>query len=63
MNILYGVDGVLLSNWTLDHETNLDHALTYLRTHHAIETGTRIIAITDIMEDAREIPALEIWTV
>lgn len=62
MRILYGIIPYLLSNWG-NHSENLENALHKLLKDGVITRQSRVIAITDIIKNDHDIPAMEIITV
>lgn len=60
MNALYGIEPVMLPEWTDDHMANLDAALKSLRASGRIGTSGRVAVVTDLMRDGKEVPVLEI---
>lgn len=59
MNILFGITPFLLSDWS-EHEQNLENAIRLLETQGLVNKETKIVAVTDIVRNGNEIPALEI---
>ncbi len=62
MRILYGIIPYLLSNWG-NHSENLENALHKLLKDGVITRESRVIAITDIIKNNHDVPAMEIITV
>ncbi len=59
MRILYGIRPFLLHSWS-DHQSNLEDALRFLLHSWKITKDMRVIAVTDVMKNGKEIPAMEI---
>ena len=60
MNALYGIEPVMLPEWSDDHMANLDAAIKNLRASGRIGNSGRVAVITDLMRDGKEVPVLEI---
>lgn len=60
MNALFGIKPVKLANWSVNHMENLESALKTLTASGAISKTGRIVAVTDIPRDGKEVPVLEI---
>ena len=60
MNALFGIKPVKLANWSANHMENLESALKTLTASGAISKTGRIVAVTDIPRDGKEVPVLEI---
>ncbi|MCK9271960.1 pyruvate kinase [Candidatus Gracilibacteria bacterium] len=63
MNILFGIRPYLLGNWTTNQKDNVINSISFLLKNGKITKESKVIAITDIQKDNKEIPALEIITV
>ncbi|MBP9812295.1 pyruvate kinase [Candidatus Gracilibacteria bacterium] len=59
MEVLYGVNPHLLSEWG-EHQTNLESALKVLVQKGSIHPESRVIAVTDVLKNMKEIPVMEI---
>lgn len=62
MRILFWVNPHVLTSWG-DHADNLENALRYLIGKWCIHRDMRIIAVTDVVKNGKEIPVMEIITV
>lgn len=60
MNALFGIEPIHLPEWSGDHQANLEAALGALRASKRISESGRIVAITDLLRDGKEVPVLEI---
>lgn len=63
LNILFGINPYLLENWTDHYKENVISSIELLLKNWELNRESRIIAITDIQKDGKEIPALEIITI
>lgn len=63
MNILFWIRPYLLENWTTNQKDNVSNSINFLLSKWKISKESKVIAITDIQKDNKEIPALEIITV
>jgi pyruvate kinase len=59
MEILYGVNSHLLLEWW-EHQKNLENALKVLVEKGNITHESRVIAVTDVIKNNKEIPVMEI---
>jgi hypothetical protein len=59
MQILYGVNPHLLLEWW-EHQNNLENALKVLLEKWSIRPESRVIAVTDVVKNNKEIPVMEI---
>lgn len=59
MEILYGVTPHHLPSWW-EHEKNLENALKLLLDQGSISLDSRVIAVTDVIKNNKEIPVMEI---
>lgn len=59
MEILYGVTPHILHHWW-DHQQNLEDALKLLLETGSITLESRVIAVTDVTKNGKEIPVMEI---
>ena len=59
MEVLYGVTPHLLSSWS-EHQKNLENALNLLLENGSILLNSRVIAVTDVIKNNKEIPVMEI---
>jgi len=62
MQVLYGIVPHHLSEWE-DHTTNIENALKKLLKEGIVTRESRVIAITDLIKNNLEVPAMEIITV
>lgn len=62
MQVLYGIVPHHLSEWE-DHTTNIENALKKLLKEGIITRESRVIAVTDLIKNNLEVPAMEIITV
>ncbi|MDQ1344431.1 MAG: Pyruvate kinase [Patescibacteria group bacterium] len=60
VNALFGIEPILLPEWSDDHQANLEAALRELRTSKRVSETGRVVAVTDVIRDGKEVPALEI---
>lgn len=63
MNALFGIDPVLLSDWSEDLEANLDSAIAFLKAKNLLSSGERVVAVNDLQKKGKEIPVVEVITV
>ncbi|GAB0174975.1 MAG: pyruvate kinase [Candidatus Altimarinota bacterium] len=59
MQVLYGVTPHILPHWG-DHQKNLEDALKLLLDAGTINLDSKIIAVTDVVKNSKEIPVMEI---
>ena len=59
-NALFGIVPVLLPAWSPSYQTNVETAVRLLQENGSLSKTGKIIAITDIQKEGREIPVLEI---
>jgi pyruvate kinase len=45
MNALFGVNPVLLQNFSQDYVKNLDEAILYLKTNHLVSKNDKIVVV------------------
>ncbi len=62
MRVLYGIIPHMLKNWS-NHSDNLESALKILLENGTITRQDRVIAITDVIKNNHDVPAMEIITV
>lgn len=61
MNALFGIEGVLLNGFSeTDHLKNLESAIKLLLSKGKMSEKSRIVAVTDVLRNGREVPALQI---
>jgi pyruvate kinase len=63
MRLLYGIDPVLIPEYRLEHRENLIQAIQILIEKGQVKKSDRVIAVTDIQNGDKEIPAMEIITI
>ncbi|MDD2487089.1 MAG: pyruvate kinase [Candidatus Gracilibacteria bacterium] len=63
MNILFGIKPTLLKDWSDSYVTNLKNSINILLEQGKIDENSKLIAITDIQIENKEIPVLEIITI
>ncbi|EKD66738.1 MAG: hypothetical protein ACD_49C00016G0001 [uncultured bacterium (gcode 4)] len=63
MNILFWISPFLLDNWSFNHKENVVNSINFLLETGSLTKENRVIVITDIQKDNKEIPALEIITI
>ncbi len=59
-NALFGISPVLLTEWSPSYQDNVEKAVRLLQKQGSLPKTGKIIAVTDIQKDSREIPVLEI---
>ena len=59
MRVLYGVTPHLLHNWW-EHQNNLESAFHILLQEGRLSPDDRVIAVTDVVKNGNDIPAMEI---
>lgn len=60
MNALFGVNPVLLQNFSQDYVKNLDEAILYLKTNHLVSKNDKIVVVWDFQRENIEYPMIEI---
>ena len=60
MNILYGIQPVVLTGWDGNYESNLLWALEWLQEKQWFTLTDKVVVITDLQREKREIPVMEI---
>ena len=60
MNVLFGIEPVLLTSWSANDEENLINGIKALVGQGKISSGGRVVAVTDIVRGGKQIPVLEI---
>lgn len=63
MNPLFGINPLLLPNWSEHLEGNVENAITFLKERNLLALGDKIIAVNDIQKEGKEIPVMEIITI
>ena len=63
MNILFWIRAFMLENWSNIHKENVMHSIEFLLNSNKLSKDSKVIVITDIQKDDKEIPALEIITI
>lgn len=63
MNVLFGIKAFLLDNWWANHGENLALALQTLKDKWIVKTWDKLVAITDIRKNDKNLPVMEIVTI
>ncbi|MDD2565895.1 MAG: pyruvate kinase [Candidatus Gracilibacteria bacterium] len=63
MNILFGVEPFLLNSWSESSKENVTSSISLLLEKGKLTRESKVIVITDIQKDGKEIPAIEIITI
>ena len=63
MNVLFGIKAFLLDNWGANHGENLALALQTLKDKWIVKTWDKLVAITDIRKNDKNLPVMEIVTI
>lgn len=63
MNVLFWVDPTLLDNWSESYKENVISWINLLLAKWKLTRESKVIAITDIQKNGKEIPAIEIITI
>ena len=63
MNVLFGIKAFLLDNWGANHGENLSLALQTLKDKWIVKTWDKLVAITDIRKNDKNLPVMEIVTI
>lgn len=63
MNVLFGIRSFLLEGWGTNHWENLALALSTLKDKGLVKSGDKLVAITDIRKNDKNLPVMEIVTI